>query len=323
METKIRSIATVGTKVLGYTEFSEKIENRLKVRLGSRTEIRKEVSLKNNNVEKRGIYIRRADCNVGTLIYLEDFYRAYTEGDATLDEIEDYIFRMYLKRNDEKIQRAGIEQITDFEKVRDKVMFRLISTAKNKKRLEEIPHIDYMDLSLAFYVLLGETEEGTATMLIKNSHMKEWGVTLETLLKLALRNEERECRAVLTSMDDIIISMNDSLKCGEPNNILESGCMSDSMMYVLTNKTNYCGASALFQPGVADRIRGIFKKDLWIIPSSIHELILVPVGTVSEEEINKMIREINEQFVDAEEILSDHCYYFSYQKRTFLIGGTD
>ncbi len=245
METTIKSIATVGTKVLGYTEFSKKIENRLKERLGSRTEIRKEVSLKNNNVEKRGIYIRRADCNVGTLIYLEDFYRAYTKGDTTLDEIEDYIFRMYLKRNDGKIQRAGIEQITDFEKVRDKVMFRLISTAKNKKRLEEIPHIDYMDLSLAFYVLLGKTGEGVATMSIENRHMEEWGVTLETLLKLALRNEGRERRAVLTPIENII-------HFNSADNVLDSGHLTDSMMYVLSNEENYCGASALFQPGVAD-----------------------------------------------------------------------
>ena len=91
-------------------------------------------------------------------------------------------------------------------------------------------------------------------------------------------------------------------------------------MYVLSNEQNYFGASVLYYPGALKEISKRFQSDLIILPSSIHEVIVLPVnGKEQFDEMNEMIKEINKDQVADEEVLSDHLYYYNRSTEKLMI----
>ena len=89
-------------------------------------------------------------------------------------------------------------------------------------------------------------------------------------------------------------------------------------MYVLTNESGTLGAAALFNPEVMVRAGELLGTDYYILPSSIHETILVPDTTgVSAKELSDMVKQANRTVVDEKDILSDDVYHYSKDTRAF------
>lgn len=81
-------------------------------------------------------------------------------------------------------------------------------------------------------------------------------------------------------------------------------------LYVSTNSTEAYGAAAIYlneliRKQAAEKIGG----DYYIIPSSIHECLCVSADSMTVEEANAMIQDVNRNGVAPEEVLSDHCYF--------------
>ena len=67
----------------------------------------------------------------------------------------------------------------------------------------------------------------------------------------------------------------------------------------------------MFYPHVLEMIGEILKEDFYILPSSIHEMIILPKSReIAKEELDAMIQDINHTQVDTEEVLSDHAYLY-------------
>ena len=82
-------------------------------------------------------------------------------------------------------------------------------------------------------------------------------------------------------------------------------------LLVLTNESKYCGAACMLYEGLLRNLSDEIRSDLFIIPSSIHEVLLLPdEGEFSEEELSALVCEINAHFINPSEILSDHVYRF-------------
>ena len=81
---------------------------------------------------------------------------------------------------------------------------------------------------------------------------------------------------------------------------------SETPLYVLTNKARLYGASCILYPNLLDSIADKLTCDFYLIPSSIHEFLILPVlpGTCIQD-LNAMIHEVNSTQVEEEEILSD------------------
>ena len=82
-------------------------------------------------------------------------------------------------------------------------------------------------------------------------------------------------------------------------------------MYILTNKERRYGAGTIFYPGIMEQAQKLLGDNFYILPSSIHECILIPEeGNYDQDRLSEMVAEINEQHVDAREVLSDQAYYY-------------
>lgn len=197
----------------------------------------------------------------------------------------------------------------NWERIKTKVMFRLVMARGQEKLLEQAPHIRFLDLAVIFYILdASERDSIVRAFTITNRQLEVWGVSKEILCEEASRNMPRRFPAVIQNVEDILAQFGIGPVKEEKPNI---------SLYVLSNKEHFFGAACILYDeilkGVAEKLQG----DLLILPSSIHEVLVIPdTGWQDYEALNAMVRAVNREVVSREEQLSDHIYrYIRREKR--------
>ncbi len=304
---------------MDYTEFVSAVERRLSDKLEGGVKISPYTAMKNNGKERRGIIIETPGINVSPTIYLEEYYEWYERG-KTLGEIVKDIHSFYVDIRQNESWDYG--NALNWEGVRGRVVFKLINTRKNSMLLKEMPHRKFLDLSVVYYVLVEMNCEGSAVMQIYNSHMRHWGTDEETLWSIAVKNSKELLAAELFTISH---ALRECLPSGgrdvRGENLLEKDDDTRDGMYVLTNRTRNYGAACMAYPYVLEMIGDILERDYYILPSSVHEVIIVPdLCGVMEEELDEMIRDVNHAQVAAEEVLGDHAYFFEQGGKRLLPG---
>lgn len=158
-------------------------------------------------------------------------------------------------------------------RVRPTVVYKLIHYEKNKELLKEIPHLPFLDLAVVFYCLLTDTPVGHATVLIHNSHLELWGKNTSWLYKAARENTERLLPGKLVSMEDMIYDLSGGR---------QEAAYAGVPMYVLTNSRKSYGSGLPALPGTLDKCFRRFGESYYLLPSSVHEVILIPVSAVAD-----------------------------------------
>ena len=91
-------------------------------------------------------------------------------------------------------------------------------------------------------------------------------------------------------------------------------------MMILTNSRKTYGACCIMYPKVLERLAGSVGGDYYLIPSSVHEFILLPLSQGrSAEELKEMIAEVNSSEIPPEDVLSDSLYLYSCKERCVKI----
>ena len=94
-------------------------------------------------------------------------------------------------------------------------------------------------------------------------------------------------------------------------------------MYVLSNKFRNYGAAGIAYPNVLEMIGQILKKDYYILPSSVHEVIIVPYSEIYVcSKLDEMVREINSTQVEEEDVLSNHVYLYDRVSGKLRVGSS-
>jgi hypothetical protein len=301
-------------------EFIEKVTDKLRERLGDKYNITMKEVLKNNNVILNGLIIDTKDKNIAPTIYMESFWDAFCNG-ISLDSIVDRIENAY--RNAAPEKRIDIEFFKDFDSVRDRICFKLINTVENEELLRDIPSVPYLDLSICFYYSYADAMIGEGSILIHNSHMQMWDVTADQLMALAMENTPGLYPWECTSMEEIIniyaeqhLSQELGLNKGEYSVEVDiadelENFLEEMKMQVLSNVKRTLGAACILYPNVLKTLADKCECSFYIMPSSIHEVILMAAtGGEDEDELKAMIHDINVTQVEPEEVLSDSLYYY-------------
>lgn len=284
---------------MNYQEFVGSVTEFLRESLPGGTKLERIPLEKNNGVIADGLTIRQEGRQVAPAIYLDACYREYLQG-RSLSGIYNRILACCENRSVE--ERLNMDMFTDYGRLRDSVVYKLVNYERNKEMLTRIPHLPFFDLAIVFYCLLTDEVLGTATVLIHNSHLKLWNAGCSDLYRDARRNSARLLPARLARMSDMIRELSDEEELFDM----------DIPMYVLTNEVKALGAACILYEGILGRCADTIGEDYYILPSSIHEVILVPASAVQEPgELSRMVRDINETQVEDTEILSDQAYLYS------------
>lgn len=164
--------------------FTDMISREVRKRLGEGVCVEVRKVMKNNGTIRHGLMARRAGCNVAPTIYLDTYLEAYKQGIPF-----GVIVRRVLDAYQENWGGESVDMgfFRSFEQVRDRICCRLIGRERNEALLEEIPHIEFLDLAVCFYYAYrGELDDGMIQ--INNSHMEMWGSNMMELLALSKRN---------------------------------------------------------------------------------------------------------------------------------------
>lgn len=261
---------------------------------------------KGNDTKMVGILIRKKGSDIAPNVYLEDFYRRYLDGED-MDTLIDDICYIRIKNDAPDIKTSDL---TNLDKVKDKIFARIFNKELNSEYLKDKPYKTVEDLAVIYAVNVGNDGDGQMTMPINNGLLEQYGISIDELDKIAMDN--------LAKSDIVFKSMYDTLKEMIPEGMEEVLPPDDGTMYVLTNSSRMFGAAAILDKGTMDSIRKKLNSDFVVLPSSIHEVIILKVTPelMSVEEIKGMIGEINTSSLDPKEVLSDHPYL--YTKRNGL-----
>ncbi len=300
-----------------YQEFVCAIEKKMNQKLEGGAKAAQYTAIKNNGKVKKGLLIETPGVNISPTIYLEEFYQRYLDGEL-IDRLVQEILDFYRTvKCDRSMDTNGIEH---YDSIQDKIVFKLIHTEKNRDLLESVPHIKLLDLSIVFYVLLDVNSQGTATMTVNNDHLEYWDVTEEDLFALARRNVKRLLPAELFTMQQAVDEILRTVPGRRKNLLNESAAEADDFMYVLSNPIRSFGAACIVYPEVLDMAGQILGEDYYVLPSSVHEVVLVPASKGMEpEEMDAMVTEINQTQVAEEEILSNHAYLYQRETRRLVM----
>ena len=302
-----------------YKKFVCMVEEKLNLKLEGGMKASKYSVVKNNGMEKTGMILESDEYNIAPAIYLEEFFEQYQKG-MSIDRIVNEILEFYEKVKVE--EDYDVSQLSLYENVKKKGAFKLVNTEKNQQMLKEVPHIPLLDLSIVFYILVDVDEKGSATIQIRNEHIDNWNVNVEQLYKDAKLNVKCLIPARLMCMQHVIEKLCDISK-GEEKDLLKAKFPPENkeFMYILTNSIHQFGAAVLAYPNILEMASRIIGEDFYLLPSSIHEVILIPKSKSPDlKDLNEMINEVNETQVQEEEVLSDHAYYYEKNTHTLMMG---
>ncbi len=272
--------------------------------------------LKNNGIMLHGITIQETDTekktNIFPTMYLENAFEKYKDGD-TLSEIMADLRESFEAHKNPKDIDVGF--MNDFTQVAERLSIKVINYEMNREFLEGTPHFKYGDLAAIFQVQMNMEAYGSMTATVKNEQLNTWGVTPATLLAEATKNMEEKQPPHITSMFDVLKELMGMDIPDLPGNKPE--------MFVMSNESKMNGAAGII---FTDRLQEFAEEqgaDIFIIPSSIHELILVPaVGEMSAQDIKEMVRDVNDTQLDAQDRLSYNVYLYSREEKQLMIADT-
>ncbi len=261
--------------------------------------------VKNNDLKLTGLTIRSAENNICPTIYLEQFFEKYQSGED-MDEVLENIADVRL-RNEVK-ETFDVGQITDFDRVREKIVPRLISKEWNRELLELRPHKIIADLAVTYHIMMGNDFSGIASSPITNSLMEAWGVDVDTLHDQAIQNMPRLLPSTFQSMSSVLTSM-----LGEDaEEMLSVMPPADEAMFVLSNDQKVNGAAALLDKEIMKTVIERVGNAFFVLPSSVHECLIVPATADMEvSSLVSMVRDVNQSQVAPDERLSDSVYVYT------------
>ena len=267
---------------MNYTEFMNAMLCEIRGQVDAQVRTELYTVTKNNGTRRTGILFKQEDSNLAPTIYLEEFYQKYLKGQQVPD-LADSICSIYQEISVKKT--CDCQNLFDFNLVKEHIVYKLIRRDANEELLKKIPYEPFLDLAEVYYIQIDNTRFGSAAIQIRNEHLRYWRVEKEEIRRLAEKNTPRiypvQIRQIVR------------------------------FMYVATNEQCSLGAAVMRYPDFREKVRGMIRGDFYILPSSIHEVILVPESFGLEpERMQEMVKEINQTGVAPEEVLSDSVYYF-------------
>lgn len=296
---------------MNFTSFKESVRQEIIKRIGNDSRVRINNVRKNNGIVLSGLTITEKDGNIFPTVYLNDYYTDYIGGRIAFSDVIDGVLNTY---NRNKVgQYVDMRYFLNFDEVKHRIVYKLVNTEKNKELLEDVPHMEFMDLSVVFQCLVTQEEVGAAFILIHNVHMKLWDVSTAELYQIAEKNTPRLLPCEIKSMYQVLLEI---MRDENSEQFDEEECTKnlpdDIPMYVLTNQSRIDGATCIMYPDVLRNFAETIDSSFYIIPSSIHEVLILPAETFEDsEEILCMIKEINDTQVGEEDILSYSLYCYN------------
>ena len=250
-----------------------------------------QISKVNQNLD--ALSFRREGDHIGTLLYLNDFYEEHEHG-AGIAELAEQAREIV---GDRMSQMPELPLI-DHDFIAENVYLTVMNADRNRDYLTGIPHPPPPPPPPPPRAKISEE----ASFAVVNDMMDSYGFSRQELLKTAHANmelQEFSCRDLTSVLFGFGIP---GMPVADPS----------SGIYVLTNASGIDGAAAILSDNAMKSAREMIGEDFFILPSSRHEVLLVPRSMeMSVGDLTAMVRDVNRSVVDEKDFLSDHIYRYN------------
>lgn len=277
-----------------------------------------DVDVKVSTVEKmnqsyEAITITPEGSNIGMNMNLEVFAEAYESG-VPFDEIVEQVTNK-VEAHLADMPTFDVQSLTDYEQMKDKLAMEVVAADRNADLLAKVPHQEMEDMAVVYRFVMESDENGRASILVSNDLLDKMGVTPEQLHADALENAPELRPAVIKGMSEVMMDM-----MGEDAHEMFGidEFPQDEMMYVATVPDKISGAGVIAYQEFMDQAAEKLGGDFYILPSSIHEVLLVKDdGAVNFNDLKSMVEDVNATQVAPEEKLTDSVYHYDSKEHIF------
>ncbi len=257
-------------------------------------EITFELVSKNNGVTLHACIMRYEENPAAPTLYLENFLSTDDSEEAIAESAEQLLQFGRSSRSGLQIPAHFFENYKD---VVPHLGLRLINFRRNAEILKTAAFVRFEDLAVTFYYLLEDPVMGKGTIRITRDQLQEWKIDVKRLMRDAADNCSRMLPVHFHTMNDVT----------------PEGDAIGKELLMVTNSEGTYGASVILYPRVISIMARALGHDLWILPSSVHEVIVMRDEGEHPEELRMIVREVNRTCVREEEFLSDSVY--RYERR--------
>lgn len=254
---------------------------------------------KNNGTSFVGITISGTENQAQPIVYLDGYYNMFLHSKISLKEVSDTVYDVIMEHMN-YVPNIKITDLMNWNQMKSNICVKLINAEQNMELLKDMPHRFYLDFAVVYYIKVNENGDELETMDVKNKYLDMWGISEEELYRTGIENMEISDQVFFKNMKEILPIW--LQKEDEPS----------FPMYVLTNASRYYGASVLLLKKELSKISQSLGN-LIILPSSLHELIVLPENqyTGDCEACAEMVKNVNTSVVLPEDYLSDHVYTYN------------
>lgn len=287
---------------MGIIEFTEKVAELLAEKSGDGCRVKAVEMLKNNGVVWHGVNISEAGRRICPCVYVDGYYDGYKNGCLQMEDIVEDIIENSRECGDDDFDVTLFEE---YGKAEPRLRGKLVNTEKNREMLKDMPHREFLDLSLIYYVEICMNYGELGNILVKTEYMERWGREEEELYRAVVKNMDSDGK--VRKLMDLVAQI---MGVEEPLNEVGGGVE----LYVLTNEKRANGAVYMMDKRLLREAFRIIGRDFLILPSSVHEVLLAPVEEENYEDrlakIAQMVQEVNNTQLEETEILSYHVYRY-------------
>lgn len=251
------------------------------------------------NEKYTGLTVRLDESISAPVINMDMFYQQYQDGRSMDDMMKEMAEIVQM----EPPAAIDIDALRNYENVKDKLFVRLNSVDGNEKVMSDSPYQMQADMMMTYHIYIPDSDgSGFMSARVTNEILKEYGITAQQLHEDAIANTEMLFEPKIQGMMEALTGIPEE----------------NPTMMVVTNEQGLFGASALFCNGVMDKAADLMKGNYYVLPSSIHETLVIPDnGDFVRSDLEKMVKEANRTVVDPSDRLSDAVYHYDSKDRIF------
>ena len=266
---------------------------------------------KNNGVLLHAIIIKESETTVCPSIYIDQMLNEIERGYRDVDDVALEVIEIY--KNALKDIDSIKENVISISKetILNNVGYQLINAEKNKHRLCNMPHRLFLDLAVIYKVDFGKCEFGYANITVDNDLCNKYAINRTELEEAAIKNTANN-QFDIKSLNSLIFSamgIEESDECDE----------FDLQIYVVTNKKKVNGAAAMLYDAHFKELASDLGSDLYILPSSVHEILVAPTDVHELESLMRIVGEVNSTEVSEDDFLSNNVYKYIRSENRIII----
>lgn len=292
-----------------YEEFKRTVQRRIQNEFPEAEVFIKEAE-KNNGTRKEGIVVRKKGEDITPCVYLQEIYKCY-EQDGDIERCIQMACESAVSRKD----MPDIKIPESWEEGRGRISLRLVNTEWNREYLAKVPHKEYLDLSVTFHLTLQKSEEAVCSMPVTGKVMKYLDISMEELYQAGMESIKEKSQFAVKRLSSLLEEMITREESSRSLNFSKD-------IFVMMNEGGTYGSCGMLAVQQLEKFAREIGDDFYILPCSVHELILVPSAMeTSLDNLRHMVQEVNNTSVLPEERLSDSVYYYSREKGAVQLAG--